>query len=131
MLRGDSTRSNELVIGTQAMFNAGEEGLFGMVGLEEALSIMKIGEKASFIFPSDLALGNKSIGDLPSNSNLFVEIHLPRQFLLVRDSKDFSERLNTFINNSQVSYPHEQKYNVNMAYDYFSYPDDWVRKNKD
>ena len=131
VLRGDSTRSNELVIGTQAMFNAGEEGLFGMVGLEEALSIMKIGEKASFIFPSDLALGNKSIGDLPSNSNLFVEIHLPRQFLLVRDSKDFSERLNTFINRSQVSYPHEQKYNVNMAYDYFSYPDDWVRKNKD
>jgi len=45
-------------------------------GLEEGLLLMKQGEKASFIIPSELAYGDKKTGIVPANSILRFDVEL-------------------------------------------------------
>jgi hypothetical protein len=107
---GGNNKPDGIIVGTQNWLTVGEEKKQLMKGFEEALSIMKMGYKASFIFPSDLAFGENWIGDVPPNSQLFVEIDLPRQFRSVRDSKDFLKALNAFINT------YDRNINIDVRY---------------
>jgi peptidylprolyl isomerase len=45
-------------------------------GWEEAVSLMKIGEKGSFIIPPSLAYGEKKAGKIPANSTIKIDIEL-------------------------------------------------------
>ncbi|MGR3809327.1 FKBP-type peptidyl-prolyl cis-trans isomerase [Jiulongibacter sp. NS-SX5] len=43
-------------------------------GFDEGISLMKVGEKATIIFPSSLGYGNKKQGSIPKNSPLIFNI---------------------------------------------------------
>jgi peptidylprolyl isomerase len=45
-------------------------------GWEEAVSLLKIGEKGSFIIPPSLAYGEKKAGKIPANSTIKIDIEL-------------------------------------------------------
>ena len=45
-------------------------------GWDEAVSLMKIGEKGIFILPPQLAYGDKKVGKIPANSTITMEIEL-------------------------------------------------------
>jgi FKBP-type peptidyl-prolyl cis-trans isomerase len=45
-------------------------------GWDEAISLMKIGEKGIFILPPQLAYGDKKVGKIPANSTITMEIEL-------------------------------------------------------
>ena len=45
-------------------------------GWDEGIGMLKVGGKAKFIIPPDLAYGNRSIGPIPANSILMFEVEL-------------------------------------------------------
>ena len=45
-------------------------------GLEEAVAMMRVGEKARFVFPYTLAYGTNSYGSIPAYSNLVFDVEL-------------------------------------------------------
>ena len=49
-------------------------------GWEEAVSLLKIGEKGIFILPPSLAYGDKKAGKIPPNSTIIIEIELLNSF---------------------------------------------------
>jgi FKBP-type peptidyl-prolyl cis-trans isomerase FkpA len=51
-------------------------GYIGITGLNEAILLMKVGEKAKFIIPSSLGLGGYASGPVPAYSTLIYTIEL-------------------------------------------------------
>ena len=45
-------------------------------GWDEGISLLKVGGKAKFIIPPDLAYGNRSMGTIPANSILIFDVEL-------------------------------------------------------
>lgn len=46
-------------------------------GMDEAVSLMRVGDRATFILPSDIAYGEKGAGDvIPPNSTLIFDVEL-------------------------------------------------------
>jgi peptidylprolyl isomerase len=54
--------------------NMGKNQLFP--GLEEALLLLKKGEKARFIIPSKLAFGDKGAGPIPANTDIVFDVEI-------------------------------------------------------
>ena len=62
-------------------FDAGSFGFtlgIGQVvrGFDEGISLMRVGEKATIIFPSNLGYGNRKQGDIPKNSPLVFDVEV-------------------------------------------------------
>ena len=66
------------ITGNKAYFQL--NGGFFIRGLEESISTMKIGEKASFIIDPEKGYGSEKKGLIPPNSKLFYDIHLSAEF---------------------------------------------------
>ena len=45
-------------------------------GLEEGVSLMRVGEKTRFVLPYTLAYGNQQYGNIPAFSNLIFDVEL-------------------------------------------------------
>ena len=45
-------------------------------GLEEAVAMMRVGEKARFVLPYTLAYGTNAFGSIPAYSNLVFDVEL-------------------------------------------------------
>lgn len=52
----------------------GEHGV--LYGLEEAVGLLRVGEKGRFVLPYKLAYGEKSYGNIPACSNLIFDVEL-------------------------------------------------------
>lgn len=55
-------------------------GYIGVAGLNEGIQLMKVGGKAKFILPSDLAMGGYASGSVPAYSTLIYTIELLEAF---------------------------------------------------
>ena len=45
-------------------------------GLEEGIGLMRVGEKARFVLPYNLAYGSQPYGNIPAYSNLVFDVEL-------------------------------------------------------
>jgi hypothetical protein len=75
-----STLEDGTPIASSADRNNPLEFIYGngevLKGWEEAISMMKIGEKGSFLIPPSLAYGDKKAGKVPPNSTIKIDIEL-------------------------------------------------------
>ena len=47
-----------------------------LVGLEEAIGLLRVGEKGRFVLPYSLAYGENPYGNIPAYSNLVFDVEL-------------------------------------------------------
>ena len=79
-----SSLADGTVIASSLDPNNPMEFIFGnnevLKGWDEAVNLLKVGEKGSFILPPNLAYGDKKAGKIPANSTIHMQIELISSF---------------------------------------------------